>query len=114
MTGSAVVSNTLSQLEDKRERGIFSSPYLMFKFSTRAEITKKSYERRIRHFLEPSTKRATRLYPAWLRSSQLGCGLAILNNYNYRYPSGPLFGFHDSITYPNTAGDFGPYDPPLF
>ena len=36
------------------------------------------------------------------------------SNYNYRHPSTPMFGFHDSKMYPNTAGDFVPYNPHYF
>jgi hypothetical protein len=39
-----------TELQDNRE-GISSNPYVMFKFSTRSEITRKYYEGRIRHFL---------------------------------------------------------------
>ena len=52
MTSSSIVANSLRQLQDNKGEGISSSPYLMFKFSTRSEITRKYYERRIRLFLD--------------------------------------------------------------
>ena len=36
----------------KNEEDISSNPYLMFKYSTRAEITRKYYETRIRQFFD--------------------------------------------------------------
>jgi hypothetical protein len=52
MTSNGIVANSVMKLQDIRAEGISSSPYLMFKFSTRSEITRKYYERRIRHFLD--------------------------------------------------------------
>jgi hypothetical protein len=51
---SSIVTNSMSQLQDNRgeSSSISSNPYMMFKFSVRSEITRKYYERRIRHFLD--------------------------------------------------------------
>jgi integrase len=52
MTSGGIVANSMTQLQDSKSEGISSSPYFMFKFSTRSEITRKYYERRIRLFLD--------------------------------------------------------------
>ena len=52
MSSGGIVANSMTQLQDSKSEGISSSPYLMFKFSTRSEITRKYYERRIRLFLD--------------------------------------------------------------
>jgi len=38
MTGSSIVTNALTRLQDNKIEGISSSPYLMFKFSTRENV----------------------------------------------------------------------------
>ena len=48
---SSIVANSITQLQELRE-GIISGPYVMFKFSIRSEITRKYYQRRIRHFFD--------------------------------------------------------------
>jgi hypothetical protein len=49
---ASIVANSTTQLQNNGAEGISSNPYVMFKFSTRSEITRKYYERRIRHFLD--------------------------------------------------------------
>ena len=49
MTDNVTANATV---ELRNEEDISSNPYLMFKYSTRAEVTRKYYERRIRHFFD--------------------------------------------------------------
>jgi len=52
MTSNSRVANSVMRLQENKGESTSSSPYLMFKFSTRSEITGKYYERRIRHFFD--------------------------------------------------------------
>jgi hypothetical protein len=49
---SGIVPKSTTQLQNDTEENISLNPYVMFKFSVRSEITRKYYERRIRHFFD--------------------------------------------------------------